>query len=130
MNGRAIRFFAVCLLLTAMSSCGDGTGSQTSSQRETGTQLKKEYNPELEIKRAAPPAQPGPLKREQAQTRTDPAPRGNIQAVQETTVYITRTGAKYHRAGCSYLSKSQTAITLQEAKQKGYGPCSRCKPPV
>lgn len=49
---------------------------------------------------------------------------------QNTTVYITRTGKKYHREGCVSLERSQIPISLQEAKANGYGPCSVCKPPV
>jgi len=45
------------------------------------------------------------------------------------TVYITKTGTKYHRDGCKYLSKSKIAISLEQAK-KSYGPCSVCKPPT
>jgi cbb3-type cytochrome oxidase cytochrome c subunit len=44
------------------------------------------------------------------------------------TVYATRTGTKYHRAGCRYLSKSQIPMPLEQAKQR-YGPCSVCNPP-
>lgn len=44
-------------------------------------------------------------------------------------VYVTKSGTKYHREGCSYLSDSKTALTLAEAKEKGYAPCSRCDPP-
>ena len=47
----------------------------------------------------------------------------------ETTVYITKTGSKYHRGTCSYLRKSKFPISLWEAKARGYTPCSRCKPP-
>lgn len=43
-------------------------------------------------------------------------------------VYITRTGEKYHRAGCQYLSKSQIPIERAEAIKKGYTPCSVCRP--
>lgn len=46
----------------------------------------------------------------------------------DVTVYITRTGAKYHRAGCRYLSKSQIPISLKDAKAR-YSPCSVCNPP-
>lgn len=46
-----------------------------------------------------------------------------------TTVYITRTGSKYHRAGCRYLSKSAIPISLEEAKARGYTPCTVCNPP-
>ena len=47
----------------------------------------------------------------------------------EVTVYITKTGKKYHRAGCRYLSKSCIPVTLKVAKANGYGPCSVCRPP-
>jgi hypothetical protein len=45
------------------------------------------------------------------------------------TVYITNTGSKYHRSGCSYLRQSSNAISLSQAKSSGYEPCSRCNPP-
>lgn len=48
---------------------------------------------------------------------------------QEITVYITKTGDKYHSEGCQYLKKSKTPISLNDAKNKGYTPCSRCNPP-
>lgn len=46
------------------------------------------------------------------------------------TVYITKTGAKYHSEGCRYLSRSKIAIDLADAIDKGYGACSVCKPPT
>lgn len=46
------------------------------------------------------------------------------------TVYITKTGTKYHNDGCRYLSKSKISIDLASAIEKGYGPCSVCKPPT
>lgn len=42
------------------------------------------------------------------------------------TVYITKTGKKYHKDGCSSLSKSKIPISLSDAKAKGYGACSKC----
>lgn len=48
---------------------------------------------------------------------------------QSATVYITKTGAKYHRSGCRYLSKSMIPISLSNAKSSGYTPCSVCGPP-
>jgi hypothetical protein len=54
-----------------------------------------------------------------------PSPSGPGQV----TVYITRTGEKYHRAGCRYLSKSMIPMALETAKARGYTPCSVCKPP-
>lgn len=44
------------------------------------------------------------------------------------TVYVTKTGTKYHRSGCRYLSKSMIPITLDKVMGR-YSPCSVCKPP-
>ena len=46
-----------------------------------------------------------------------------------TTVYVTRTGEKYHRDGCRYLARSRRPIGLPEAAAT-YGACSVCRPPV
>ncbi len=50
-------------------------------------------------------------------------------AFANVTVYITRTGEKYHTGGCQYLRKSKIAISLSDAKARGYDACSRCRPP-
>lgn len=47
----------------------------------------------------------------------------------ETMVHITATGKKYHRAGCRTLKKSDTEVTLEEAKSMGLSPCGICNPP-
>ena len=44
-------------------------------------------------------------------------------------VYITKTGKKYHRSSCSYLRRSKIPISLKDACDRGYTPCSRCNPP-
>ena len=48
--------------------------------------------------------------------------------VSEEQVYVTRTGKKYHRAGCNSLRRSKIPISLAEAKER-YGPCGWCNPP-
>jgi micrococcal nuclease len=45
------------------------------------------------------------------------------------TVYVTNSGTKYHRDGCSSLSRSKIAVTLEDAVRSGYGPCGICRPP-
>lgn len=49
-----------------------------------------------------------------------PAPQQDADS--SITVYITRTGSKYHRGTCRYLSKSKIPISLADAKASGYGP--------
>ena len=46
----------------------------------------------------------------------------------DVIVYVTKSGSKYHRYGCSYL-KSCIEITLSSARSSGYDACSRCNPP-
>lgn len=43
-------------------------------------------------------------------------------------VYITKTGKRYHREGCSALMSS-IAVQLKKAKEQGYTPCKICNPP-
>lgn len=57
-----------------------------------------------------------------------PAPQQQPQT-KEQTVYITKTGKKYHTATCRYLSRSKISTSLKDAKSNGYTPCSVCKPP-
>ena len=47
---------------------------------------------------------------------------------QNVTVYVTKTGKKYHVDGCSSLSKSKIPMSLKEAKKEGYTPCEKCNP--
>lgn len=45
----------------------------------------------------------------------------------DTVVYVTDKGTKYHRFGCTYL-KSSRPLTIAQAEASGYDPCSRCHP--
>lgn len=45
----------------------------------------------------------------------------------ESTVYITRTGSKYHTSGCRYLRQSKIPVALTDAK-RNYSACSVCNP--
>lgn len=62
----------------------------------------------------------------QASPITDNYSKESIQSKEET-VYITRTGKRYHREGCFYL-KSIIPIERQNALKNGYTPCKVCKP--
>ena len=48
--------------------------------------------------------------------------------VQSQTVYITKSGEKYHKASCRYLKYSKKEIKLKDAITKGYEACKVCKP--
>jgi competence protein ComEC len=57
-----------------------------------------------------------------------PSPQQQPQT-KEQTVYATRTGKKYHRATCRYLSRSKIPVSLKDAKAQGLTACSVCRPP-
>ena len=44
------------------------------------------------------------------------------------TVYVTKSGKKYHLSTCNSLTSSARSIDLNEAISKGYTACKRCKP--
>ena len=50
----------------------------------------------------------------------------STQNTNSAIVYVTETGKKYHKSGCSYLKKSKIQINLSDAKAQGYTPCSKC----
>ncbi len=74
---------------------------------------------------AAPPVTtPAPAP---APATVAPEPQPQVEP-QTATVYVTNTGAKYHRDGCRYLSKSRIPMSLPDAQAAGYEPCKVCKP--
>lgn len=44
----------------------------------------------------------------------------------EDIVYVTKSGRKYHKQGCSYLKSSSIMMSLKQALMEGREPCSRC----
>lgn len=53
---------------------------------------------------------------------------GNLTG-QNQTVYITKSGEKYHLEGCRHLRFSRKIpINIATAREEGYEPCKTCKP--
>jgi len=48
----------------------------------------------------------------------------------KVTVYITKTGSKYHRFDCPTLRNTKIPISLGDAVLEGLEPCSVCNPPT
>ncbi len=46
-----------------------------------------------------------------------------------TLVYVTEHGTRYHTRDCRFVREKGAAITLREARERGLKPCSRCRPP-
>ena len=51
-----------------------------------------------------------------------------ITDTKNETVYITRTGKKFHREGCRSLNQSSIPIKRSESISKGYQACKVCRP--
>lgn len=49
---------------------------------------------------------------------------------EDTPVYVTNSGKKYHREDCGSLGRSKIGVSLEDAIQSGYEPCKVCNPPV
>lgn len=58
---------------------------------------------------------------------TSTASRTQADIKPKTMVCISRSGKRYHRLGCRYLTLSKE-MSLGEAQDQGYYPCSICKP--
>lgn len=48
------------------------------------------------------------------------------QPASQNTVYIGKTGARYHHSGCGSLRGQGIAIDINQAKARGYTPCQKC----
>jgi len=85
---------------------------------------------DIQLEKQAPPIKPSSSSiptPSQTQTPTITITPPSTTPSTGDTVYITRTGKKYHRSGCRYLSKSKIPIELTEAIKR-YSPCSVCRP--
>lgn len=96
-------------------------GNNITVNKNAGEALAVVPNPTPEPK---PNLTPTPSPAPQPKPEPDPTP----EPVIGTVVYITKTGEKYHRDGCSSLSKSKIEIELADAQGRGYEPCKKCKP--
>lgn len=81
----------------------------------------------LSSKPRAPP-KPDKPKANKPKEKKPPRAKTPPKEDYDPTVYVTKTGGKYHRGSCSYLRKSRIAMRLSDARG-GHSPCSRCRPP-
>ena len=131
-----VALFALAVVLVGCS--GKDQGGKPSTPTPTSSAPSKEQSQVSQPVGPAPAAsapQSSPAHKPPAPALTpgvppaptvQPAP--GLDDAADPTVYVTRTGKKYHAAGCRYLSRSSIPMKLSQAKQR-YGPCSVCNPP-
>ena len=88
----------------------------------------KKAQEEAEAKKAAEAAAAQKAAQEKAATTSSSASSASkaSSTTNPQTVYVTKTGKKYHNDGCSSLKKSKIAMSLSEAEAEGYTPCKNC----
>lgn len=118
--GQAKRYSIWSLLV--VFAIGLGVGYSVGMQPAEGGDHGKALQP---IRPGATQPAEGP---QAAAPKTPSGGTATVAEPEEITVYVTRTGHKYHRAGCRYLSKSMIPIGLADARRQ-YSPCSVCQPP-
>jgi len=105
---------------------GEPTENKTTSETVSKTKKpEQESQPQTKEPEQAPQTQNKEPEQVPQLTEEVPVQTENVSI----EVHITKTGKKYHSAGCQYLSKSDIPISLEDAKAQGYEPCSKCNPP-
>jgi competence protein ComEC len=97
-----------------------------------GTVIVTSDGESITVNTAPTPYQPGAPPVASSMPTTPPlttvTPPPATEEPQSVEVYVTKTGEKYHRDGCHYLSRSKVPISLVDARMS-YEPCSVCNPP-
>jgi len=99
----------------------------TVSFDKAASSVKVETNPKTEHQKTESPTEAKKQENSNEENTQTPPSTDNTEHNRET-VYITKSGNKYHKDGCKYLSKSKIPISVSEAQEKGYSACSVCKP--
>lgn len=121
MRGRNLVLVGLLIILVATLALAGCGGSTPTTEKTTPVVT----SPPLPAVTSPPPVETSP-------PPVQTAPPAPPQATPtETMVVVTRTGEKYHTAGCRYVvGKTDTrTIPLSQAKAEGYTPCKVCNPP-
>lgn len=89
--------------------------------RDAGKGIWADASPKSEKPRTAPQ----PVAGGKTGPRTNEKPDN---AGSTTTVYVTKSGKKYHTQDCQFLTPGASAMSVADATARGLTPCSRCKP--
>ena len=119
MTDRRVQVVAVLVVLVALAFGGWGLYEVGRSHGARDVHVVGPSRAET------PAARPNPVPNDGGPGAAPPAPDSGSQS---DIVHATRTGKRYHAAGCRYLSKSDIPMTRQDAEARGLTPCSVCRP--
>jgi len=125
-----VLLFVIVLSVSLIAVVGCGSNSEETKNKGTTVEETTPIETTPAVVETAPQTQPQTIPATQPQPVVTPAPTPEATSA-EPMVVVTRTGEKYHVAGCRYVvNKTDTrTIPLSQAKSEGYTPCSVCNPP-
>lgn len=118
---------AAVILALIVASCSGGSDDPTYTI-PTPTVAVTETPAPTSTPEPTPEPTPTPTPAPTAAPAAAPAPAPAAAEPQTETVYVTNSGTKYHRAGCSHLKSSKIEMDKDAAIAAGYTACKSCKP--
>ena len=114
----AVSAFAVIGMLMIYAFAGKGNpGNVSSTTSESPT-----FTIEAPAETSAPSSSTSAVASPQATTTSKPE-----DEPQSETVYITKSGKRYHKSGCRHIvGRDVIEKTIAEADEDGYTPCKDC----
>ncbi len=124
-NEAEIKYDGKCQTLVVMQLSIDTSATEQKKADKAAAEEAAQAEAQRQAEEAAQQAEAQRQAEEQARQQQEAAAAAQAQQNTET-VYVTRTGGKYHKAGCRYLRSSSIAISLSSAQSQGYTACSVC----
>ena len=116
---------AAVILALLFASCGGGDDAKPAPTPTPTVAVTETPAPTAA---PTPEPTPTPTPAPTAAPAAAPAPAPAAADPQTVTVYVTNSGTKYHRAGCSHLKSSKIEMDKDAAIAAGYTACKSCKP--
>lgn len=100
--------------------------AQEKAAEEARQKAEQEAQAQKEAEAAQKEAEESAKQEAESSTEQNSAQDSDADSASADTVYVGKTGNKYHRKSCSTLKGKGRAISLEDAKAAGRQPCKRC----
>ena len=100
--------------------------AQEKAAEEARQKAEQEAQAQKEAEAAQKEAEESAKQEAESSAEQNSAQNSDADSAPADTVYVGKTGNKYHRKSCSTLKGKGRAISLEDAKAEGRQPCKRC----
>ena len=100
--------------------------AQEKAAEEARQKAEQEAQAQKEAEAAQKEAEESAKQEAESSAEQNSAQNSDADSAPGDTVYVGKTGNKYHRKSCSTLKGKGRAISLEDAKAEGRQPCKRC----